>query len=159
MTKTVTTHDYLRAILDDLDTLDPTPCLDWPYASDRDGYGLVYLEGRTSRAHILACEMMFGPRPTGMVAAHSCGRPQCFNPYHLRWATHSENQMDRVAHGTSNRGSRHASAKLTEDQVREIRRMMAGMRRSNADIARQFGVHPSLLSKMKTGRAWGWLND
>src|ERR1700733_11089893 len=38
----------------------------------------------------------------------------------LRWGTHSENQMDRVEHGTSNRGSRHPLSKLTEEHALKI---------------------------------------
>jgi len=106
---------------------DPVSCLIWPYAKLPGGYGVIKLKGwRVNQyVHRLVCEHANGPPPAGLYAAHCCGNASCVNPYHLRWATPRENQMDRHAHGTiirpDARGERNPSAKLTEAQVRWIR--------------------------------------
>lgn len=69
-------------------------CLIWPYAVSS-GYGCATIDGRSERVHVLACEWAHGPRPEGMDAAHSCDVRRCFNPAHLRWATRTENILDR----------------------------------------------------------------
>lgn len=105
------------------------------------------------------CMVAHGEPPTGShEAAHSCGngREGCVNPRHLRWATPVENQSDKVAHGTTYRGERHWSAKLTEVEVKEIRALLGTM--SQAAIARLYGVDPSAVSEIKSGKTWGWLS-
>src|SRR5664279_488788 len=62
--------DYFYAHLDDV----TDECMIWPYG--RTGgptgvYGLVYIDGKPRRTHVLACEHRWGPMPEpGMHAAH-----------------------------------------------------------------------------------------
>lgn len=75
-------------------------CLIWPFARDGKGYGSLGKKG----AHRRMCEIVNGPAPTPKHhAAHSCGNGHlgCVHPRHVRWATCSENQMDRFLHGTA----------------------------------------------------------
>jgi DNA-binding NarL/FixJ family response regulator len=46
--------------------------------------------------------------------------------------------------------------KLTEEQVREIKRALAEGR-SSRDIARQFGVTGSTVRDIAAGDRWGWV--
>lgn len=65
--------------------------------------------------------------------------------------------MDRALHGTSNRGERQWNSKLTESDVRRIRRMIAdGV--SNPDIADLFEVSPTAVRAIRTGASWAWLD-
>lgn len=43
--------------------------------------------------------------------------------HNLRWATEVENMADKKRHGTHIKGERHGNAKLTDAQVRDIRKM------------------------------------
>lgn len=93
--------EWVRAIL----PYDGDDCLTWPYATDKDGYGLGELGGKIRRAHRYICMLAHGAPPTQRhQAAHSCGKGHlgCVNPRHLRWATNSENQLDRWAHARAN---------------------------------------------------------
>jgi hypothetical protein len=66
------------------------------------GYGYLWLEGKMVRAHRLAYELFVGPIPTGLLVLHSCDRPWCVNPEHLRVGTHADNVrdcVDRARHG------------------------------------------------------------
>ncbi|WP_161790133.1 GIY-YIG nuclease family protein [Streptacidiphilus carbonis] len=51
------------------------------------------------------------------------------------------------------RGAGNPKAKLTEEQVAAIRRLLAAGAR-NKDLAGQFGVHPNTISKIKSGVIW-----
>lgn len=62
-------------------------------------YGYLWLEGKMVRAHRLAYEFFVGPIPTGAFVLHSCDRPWCVNPAHLRVGTAVDNARDCVARG------------------------------------------------------------
>lgn len=133
-------------------------CLPWPFGHNGLGYGVIQVDGEQRLVNRLICEAVYGPPPTQEhEAAHSCGNAalRCCTPRHLRWATPSENQMDRVIHGTHQRGERHPLRKLTEHDVREIRRL--ALTNSHADIARRYGVGRVQISRIAARKRWGWL--
>lgn len=92
---------------------------------------------------------------------HLCDNPPCVNPAHLRSGTPSDNRQDCVGKGRDNRtlrvrGERSPHAKLTEDDVREIRRRVANGEAKRA-LAREFGVSDTLIRYVATRRAWRYL--
>lgn len=135
-------------------------CLFWKFGKSGGGYGQIQVDGKKLYVHRLVCEAVNGPSPsTGHEAAHSCGNGHlgCCNPAHLRWATQAENTNDRVIHGTSNRGERSASAKLTEADVIEIRSLRGvALQR---DLAARFGVSERAIGDVLSGKKWGWLEQ
>lgn len=135
-------------------------CLFWPYARDNQGYARMSAEGRMRLVHRIACERVNGPAPTRRhQAAHNCGggASGCVNPRHTRWATHAENQADRVSHGTSNRGTQQWRSRLSEEDVRAIRELSKSLKQS--EIARRFEVDPSHVSDIVNRRRWAWLGQ
>lgn len=131
-------------------------CVLWPYSNDSTGYGQVSLGGRMGRVHRLACERAHGAPPTGrgrVEAAHSCNVKKCMNYRHLRWATTSENQADRITAGNPNQGERHGMAKLTDDDVRLIRHLHAEGE-NYSQIARRFSVGRKSVSRIIQGFGW-----
>lgn len=146
----------VRKYLDDfVMTYDGEDCLVWPYAKSGNGYGLIKIDGKNRLVPRLICESLSGPPPTpNHEAAHSCGKGHegCVNPNHLRWATHVENCADRALHGTQVIGAAHDSAKLTEDDVREIRRLRN--RLPQTEIAERFGVVQSRVGAIQRGESW-----
>lgn len=129
-------------------------CLDWPFGRDGDGYGAVFFRGRQFKAHHVAL-MFVGrePPPPGLETRHLCGRPCCVNPQHLKVGTPSENQHDRVGHGTSWRGEAQPAHKLTREDVFAIR----ASSEPNSVLAERYGVDRSHIKGIKSGRKWGWL--
>ena len=92
----------------------------WRYATSH-GYAEFWIDGTRHKAHILACELTYGPRPAGMDAVHSCRNKACFYVEHLAWGPPAKNNgEDRRRDGTDNRGARHPLARLTEEQVLSI---------------------------------------
>lgn len=134
-------------------------CLRWPFSVDQHGYGVVSVDGHHQVASRFICERAHGAPPTPLHhAAHSCGNGNdgCMNKRHLSWKTRAENEADKVIHGTSNRGERCGTSKLTETQVLEIRGLaVAGL--THREIAPQFGVTRQTISKVVSGDRWGWL--
>lgn len=107
----------------------PDGCWIWTGAPNSSrGYGRIGLRGRQVLIHRLACEHAHGPAPAGKpFAIHSCDRPSCCNPAHLRWGSHADNMQDRLKRGRANlpAGEIHYRAKLTASRVREIRTLRA----------------------------------
>lgn len=133
-------------------------CLPWPFNNSTNGRGAVRVNGRMCSAPRVICEIANGPPPSPFhQAAHSCGNGHlgCLNPKHLRWATPLENQQDRLTHGTHNRGSRNCEAKLTEEQVQQIRALAGNL--SQRKIARKFGVAKSTVARIHHGTQWAFL--
>lgn len=129
-------------------------CLIWPFSQCGKGYGQAWFRGRLIVAHRAMCILAHGaPCALGLHAAHSCGTRMCVNPLHLRWASASDNEIDKRMHGTAQIGSANGSAKLNEYAAATIfRRIAAGER--DALIAADYGVDRKTISAMRFGRTW-----
>lgn len=127
--------------------------------TDKDGYPIVCLR-RDGRGHSvpvyrLVCRAWHGPKPDGMQVAHWDGNKLNSRPDNLRWATQAENEADKIRHGTATFivSSLHPNAKLTVENVRDIRALLlAGVKTS--DIATEFGVAPSAVRRIRSGETW-----
>lgn len=154
-----TTSDDAYQWLVDHKIHDSDDCLIWPFQRAPNGYGhLRTPDGKRTTASRAMCILANGsPKSTDAEAAHNCGNGHegCVHPQHLRWATRSENQMDRVRHGTSNRGSRHGVSKLSPVDVVGIRLMLKG--HSQRSVALEFGVSQSAIWHLSTGKTWSHL--
>ncbi len=140
---------------------DGPDCLIWPFPGSADGrgYGHLYVDGSTVKAHRYMCLLVNGAPPTSRhQAAHSCGRGHegCTHPKHLRWATPTENVADMHLHGTALVGSKAPWAKLDEDQVRYIREMRGVL--LQRELATQFGVSKALVGLIQRGQRWSHLS-
>lgn len=131
----------------------PDECVEWPYAKSSGGYGKVLDPKRASKvyAHRLAWEMFHGrDMPKHMHAAHApvvCHNRACVNPLHIREATPSENERDKVLDGV-------AGTVLTLDRVVAIRRELKSGGRTGKAIALAFGVSESTVSLIKHNKRW-----
>ena len=77
-----------------------------------------------------------------------------YEPGNTRWATRAEQNANK-RRGAA-RGEKARSAKLTEDAVREVRKLLAqGVKQT--EVAKQLGVAKQTVSNVKNGVTWGWL--
>lgn len=101
--------------------------------------------------HRLVCAAFHGPPPTSQhAAAHGDGNGQNNAAGNLRWATPTQNEHDKRAHGSVACGERQGSAKLTEADVRAIR----ADRRSSRIIGADYGISGTNVLIIQRGEGW-----
>lgn len=119
-----------------------------PTAS-REGYLKVNLgRVKTAWVHRLVLAAFVGPCPEGQECCHNDGDPTHNKLSNLRWASHAENMLDRVRHGTHNhtakthclRGHKLASPNLMPSQMRLGWRACLACNRAHACIQRRPGM-------------------
>lgn len=144
----------LRRFWSKVELPSPDGCMLWMATRYASGYGGFKAGGSMFRAHRVSLWLAEGPPPTDQhQAAHSCRDRHCVAPAHLRWATSTENQADRVPDGTTIRGERNGRAKLTWEQVTEIRARFAdGAQRQQ--LAREYGVDWKQINRITRGEHW-----
>lgn len=125
-------------------------CLIWPFALHFKGYGVLRFRGRTTKAHRVAFEHVYGNLAEGEVVRHTCDDRRCFNPRHLLKGTHADNVADMVNRGRSCTGVNHPHSKLTPEQVREIYLSYESPKK----LSEAFGVSASVISGIQVGSGW-----
>jgi hypothetical protein len=125
-----------------------------------------YLSVRLSRSgkhknrlvHQLVLEAFTGPRPPGMESLHGPGGSQDNRLANLSYGTRRQNSgPDRARDGTTNRGERCGSAKLTAAIVIECRRRYAAGEETLTAMAREHGVSIGHMSQIVSGKKWAHL--
>jgi hypothetical protein len=108
-------------------------------------------DGITSRrqVHGLVLRAFVGP-PNGLECRHLDGNHLNNALYNLCWGTHLENMRDKKAHGTHRAGQEHPRAKLTWEQVSDIR----SSKLDSSYLARQYGVSQPAISNVRLGKTY-----
>jgi hypothetical protein len=97
------------------------------------------------------------PNPDNLpIVAHKNGDLNDNSVENLMWASHSDNQMHRIVHGTSNRGESHGRSKL---KASDVKRIYLDNKTKQLTLAEIFGVCHQSISLIKTKRNWVWLTD
>jgi hypothetical protein len=104
--------------------------------------------------HRLVLEAFIGLRPEGLECCHADGVRTNNRLENLRWDTHASNIADMRRHGTDPSGERHGMAKLTEQDVREIRRRYETGAVSQASLALEFGVTQTCVGNAVRRVTW-----
>jgi hypothetical protein len=110
--------------------------------------------------HALVCEAFHGPKPSPKhQVAHFPDRNPLNNTVgNLRWATALENHADRRIHETTFPGEKNYFAKLTEQDVRDIRRLYRPGRPchpgNQRELAERFGICAPHVGSIANGKAW-----
>ena len=148
----------------------PNECWEWRASVSSSGYGNWYgdVEGlpKQGTAHKRAY-VLFNGDPGGLFVLHKCGNRRCCNPNHLYAGTPLDNHNDCVKHGThskppdffgQNVRNQCGTSPLNEDAIRSIRRRKkAGQ--SGVDLAKEYGVTTSCISRIHKRKSWAWVKD
>ncbi len=123
------------------------------------GYLVVslYPGNKIRQVHRLVLEAFVGLRPKGMVCRHFPDRNKTNNLLsNIQWGTHGENRMDAVFHGTAVHvaGEQHGRSKLTNVAVMEILELCRSGTVTQAFVARKYGIHQSVISRIVHGKKW-----
>lgn len=115
--------------------------------------------------HRLVCQAFHGHCPPDKeMVGHLDGNSLNNHANNLAWITRSENTLHSIKHGTynslpppptSHRGEKHPMAKLTLQDVSEIKRRLAAGE-TRRPIAHDFGVSLTAISGIKTRKYWNY---
>jgi hypothetical protein len=111
----------------------------------KEPYGRIVANGRPVKAHRLSWIIHRAPIASSQWVLHRCNNSLCVNPEHLYIGTHVENMRDMAASG---RGYRRKLSKLSDDDVREIRKRTESI----AATAQRYGVNKSTIKDIRAGR-------
>jgi hypothetical protein len=130
-----------------------------PFWWDERGYRRIAIWNghRQTQAtiHKMVAQVFLPPSPTPKhTVNHIDGIKDNNWAINLEWATGSTQQYHAYRlELRSNRGTRNPYAKLSSDDVREIRRLLVFMRYE--DIGKKFGVSKSAIGLIARGKRWG----
>jgi hypothetical protein len=133
-------------------------CIPWRGTVGANGYGTLSVNNKHVYAHRIAYELFKEPIPEGFLVRHSCDNRICVNHEHLLIGTDLENNRDRWERGKPNIGSLHGMSRLSEDEVREARRL----RKSGVplkEVAKTLGIPYQTASSITNGSRWKHMED
>lgn len=134
-------------------------CWLWTGGKAGAGYGTFRISRPVRRyayAHRLALERKIGRELIqGEYAMHSCDTPACVNPTHLSVGDQFRNMGDAASKGRIARGTSVGGSRLTEQEVKEIRALLAVT--DGVSIARRYGVSNATIYNIKSGKSWSWV--
>lgn len=126
----------------------------------KNGYGCFKIREKGNRknckqykAHRLIYEFTKGKIGNKHVL-HKCDNPCCVNPDHLFLGTHQDNMQDMTKKGRTCHGSKHKNAKLTPDQVLEIRKLYAEGGHTTRSLGIKYNVDGKHIHNIVTGKKW-----
>jgi NUMOD4 motif-containing protein/HNH endonuclease len=104
----------------------------------------------------MVLEAFVGPRPDGQHSRHLDDDRANNKLQNLAWGTPTDNGQDKKRNGGAwkPKGELHPSAKLTDDQVRQIRRAYKRYGREHILLAKKFGI--SGMNARRIGKRKGW---
>lgn len=155
-------------------------CWQWIGKINNAGYG-EFVEGINGKkiihlSHRKSYEIFKGEIPKGLCVCHSCDNKKCCNPEHLWVGTQKENIQDakrkgrlpdqkgrkhteetkkkfKFRKGPDKKGEKHHMAKLTENDVREIKKLLETKIKRN-EILKMFKITRPYLYAIKSKKAW-----
>jgi hypothetical protein len=148
---------------DKVDIKGKDECWNWLGGCNRAGYGqfrvkngyFFNLPNQKMMAHRLAYELCIGVIIPGKKILHKCDNPPCCNPAHLWMGTQKENIQDCLKKGrrANLHGERNPRAKLTEDDVREIRKRILNHEK-DINIAHIFCISVAAIWQIRKNNNW-----
>ena len=127
-------------------------------AVTKDGYLRTSIsEGGKAKpilAHRLIALAFLGPCPDGYTVNHKNGIKTDNRPDNLEYVTLSDNVRHAHANNMMPRGMQRSRAKLDDDKVRDIRRRYAEGSAGMRPLAREYGVHSSVINCVVQRRTW-----
>ena len=128
---------------------------------NKDGYMVVNMQSddksiKQERINRLVLRCFVGEPLSGQCACHNNGLRFDNRLENLRWDTYSNNELDKVKHGTSITGERNHQHRLTAGDVIKIKQMIKeGV--PLTDIGHAFNVSRTAIYLIRQGHNWAHL--
>jgi len=103
--------------------------------------------------HLVAAEFLPVAPSEKHVRCHKNGDKLDNRASNLYWGTLAENSADQEKHGTTMFGALNHKSKITENDVREIRRRRANGE-SGPALAREYGIAHTNIYLIAAGKSW-----
>ncbi len=126
------------------------------HKGDKDGYPKISRMIDGVQKHFRLSRYLWAKRngeiPKGKYLLHSCDNPKCINLEHLRVGTPQDNSSDAVKRGRINKGTDVSISKLSEANVREIKRLLDT--ETNTQLASKYDVGKTTIWLIRNGKTW-----
>ena len=131
-------------------------CWEWTAGKGTDGYGRIRINGYSENVTRVIYRAFKGEIPVGFVVMHTCDNPGCCNPKHLEAGTQQDNMKQCETRGrfASTKGTLNGRAKITEDQVRELRQKVRNGGIVIEDVAKELNVSYSTIWGIVKNVTW-----
>lgn len=134
-------------------------CWIWQGSLTVHGYGRLQYMNKSLRAHRVAYELFVGPIEEGTQICHHCDNGACVRPAHLFQGTIADNLHDMVEKGRSLTGEKNVKAKVTAEDVSEIRRLYAQGNMTQQQLAVLFDLKQITISNIVLHKTWRHLGE
>ena len=128
----------------------PGGCWNWTASTGNAGYGRFRVGKKFISPHRLSFELFTGQNPKDKVICHTCDNPRCVNPKHLFVGTQKDNMMDCASKGRNAL----TKAKLTEQDVRDIRTEYNLGTTTYVELAKKYNVRKNAIGLIIRGETW-----
>jgi hypothetical protein len=132
-------------------------CWEWQARISPFGYGQFAINpGNIPQAHRFSYELYLRKIPKGMCVLHRCDNRKCVNPKHLWLGTQQENIKDMILKKRDKKATpdKNGGAKLTWEQVNEIRKIRREKGTYYKDLAKMFNVHYATIKRIILKKSW-----
>lgn len=129
-------------------------CWEWTAAlsNRKKEYGAFGVKGKNVLAHIFSWVFHNGKIPNKLWVLHTCDNKKCVNPKHLWLGTVKDNTLDAKNKGKLLYGERHHHSKLTNEAVREIRKLHGKVR--NLVLATKYNISERTVTDVAKRKCW-----
>ena len=143
-------------------SIDSNGCWIWTGSINTNGYGICGF-GKFFASHRAAFILWKGEIPKGKMVLHKCDIKACFNPDHLYIGDAKQNAKDALErnlfprgpnHKKANKGTKNGKAKLSEAQVKAIRKEYFPYLNSMRTLAKKYKVNRNHIASILKGTSW-----
>lgn len=129
-------------------------CWLWTDKLSKNGYGTFKVISHVSEySHRISWILHRGKIPKGLFVCHRCDVRNCINPKHLWLGTQKQNNQDMWVKGRNARGENHGRAKLSENDIVEIRQKCV-YRKGVGKLAKEYGINRGYLHFIVNKGVW-----
>ncbi|WIV66567.1 hypothetical protein [Natrialbaceae archaeon AArc-T1-2] len=143
---------------------DREACWEWTAGTDRYGYGQFFVgsltppNGDTDIAHRVAYRLWHNVvHIEGECLMHECDNRRCCNPHHLQAGSQQENIDQASEQGHMSVKGVDRKDGFSEDEIREIRRLNDDPDWVQAEIAEEFDVSTTAISKIVRRESYAYV--